>query len=140
MTKSVTRQIIDLQNKPSVEMRSLYRSLFNEPLPYNASHLNLRAKIAYRIQELTLGGLSDEIKILLENISQNKRTKKPHNLIAGTKIQRSWKGVIYEVEILKDGFEFNGQKFNSLSPIASKITGTRWNGPKFFNLKREVEC
>lgn len=140
MTKSVTRQIIDLQNKSSNEMRSLYRSLFDEPLPYNASHLNLRTKIAYRIQELALGGLSGEIKAMLENISQNKRAKKPHNLISGTKIQRSWKGVIYEVEILKDGFEFNGQKFKTLSPIANKITGTRWNGPKFFNLKQDVEC
>jgi len=140
MTKSITRQIIDLQSKSSVEMRSLYRSLFDDPLPYNASHLNLRSKIAYRMQELALGGLSDENKILLENISQNKRAKKPHNLIAGTKIQRIWKGITYEVEILKDGFEFNGQKFKSLSPIAQKITGTRWNGPKFFNLRRGIEC
>ena len=41
---------------------------------------------------------------------------------------------------LKDGFEFNGQRFKSLSAIANKITGTRWNGPKFFNLRREVNC
>lgn len=137
MSKSITRQVIDLQNKSSVEMRSLYRSLFTDPLPYNASNLNLRSKIAYRLQELALGGLSDEIKNKLEALGNNKKAKKYHNLMAGTKIQRSWNGVIYEIEILKDGFEFQGQIFRSLSAIANKITGSRWNGPKFFNLKQE---
>jgi hypothetical protein len=138
MTKSIARQIIDLQNKSSVEMRSIYRSLFDGPLPYNASNLNLRTKIAYRLQELSLGGLNNDSKAKLENIANNKRVKKYNNLMAGTKIQRNWKGDIYEVEILKDGFEYNGQSFKSLSAIANKITGTRWNGPKFFNLKKEA--
>ena len=135
MTKSITRQIIDLENMSSPKMRSLYRSLFDGPMPYNASKLNLRAKIAYRIQELAIGGLKDEVKNKLENIANNKKAKRYVNLITGTKIHRVWKGTIYEVEILKDGFEYNGQKFNSLSAVANKITGTKWNGPKFFNLK-----
>lgn len=119
-----------------MEMRSLYRSLFNDPLPYNASHLNLRAKIAYRIQELAIGGLNENDKARLEG-KKEKSSTKSGNLLPGTKIQRSWNGVIYEVEVLSEGFEFQGQKFRTLSPIAQKITGTKWNGPKFFNLKRE---
>ncbi len=138
MARSITRQIIDLQNKTSQEMRSLYRSLFDGPMPYNASQLNLRAKIAYRIQELSIGALSDEVKDKLEKISRKKGAKKYNNLMIGTKIHRRWNGVIYEVEILKDGFEYGGQKFKSLSAVANKITGTKWNGPKFFNLKQEV--
>ena len=135
MSKSVARQVIELQHKSAVEMRSLYRSLFTEPLPYNANNLNLRTKIAYRIQELALGGLSNETKNLLENLSQNQKGKKHNNLIAGTKIHRIWNGTVYEVEVLKDGFEYQGQRFRSLSAIANKITGTRWNGLKFFKLK-----
>jgi len=138
MARSITRQIIDLQNKSSSEMRSLYRSLFDGPMPYNASHLNLRTKIAYRMQELAIGGLGDDIKNKLEKIANEKGKRKYNNLMVGTKIHRRWNGVIYEVEILKDGFEYNGQKFKSLSAVANKITGTRWNGPKFFNLKQEV--
>lgn len=137
MTKSITRQIIDLQNKSSVEMRSLYRSLFDDPLPYNASHLNLRSKIAYRMQELAMGGLNENDKLRLENLGDKKSEAKHSNLIAGTKIQKNWNGVVYEVEVLDDGFEFQGQRFKTLSPIAFKITGTRWNGPKFFNLRKE---
>lgn len=135
MSKSIIRQIIDLQNKSSVEMRSLYRSLFSEPLPYNASHLNLRTKIAYRIQELAIGGLNENDKARLEGKKEKSETKRS-DLLPGTKIQRNWNGVVYEVEVLNDGFEFGGQKFKTLSPIAQKITGTKWNGPKFFNLKR----
>jgi len=140
MSKSITRQIIDLQNKSSVEMRSIYRSLFDDPLPYNANHLNLRTKIAYRMQELRIGGLDNDLKNKLENVTNNKKASKHANLMAGTKIQRKWNDVIYEVEVLKDGFEFNGQRFKSLSAIANKITGTRWNGPKFFNLRKEINC
>jgi len=138
MSKSITRQIIDLQNKSSVEMRSIYRSLFDGPLPYNASHLNLKTKIAYRLQELHIGGLNPTIKKTLDNLGNNKKAKKYSNLMAGTKIQRIWNDVMYEVEILEDGFEFNGQKFKSLSSVANKITGTRWNGPRFFKLKEEL--
>jgi len=138
MTKSVTRQIVDLQNMSSSEMKSLHMSLFpNEPLPYNASTLNLKSKIAYRIQEMAIGGLKDNVKNKLENIANNKTVKRHSNLITGTKLQRAWNGTIYEVEVLKDGFEYRGQKFKSLSAVANKITGTKWNGPKFFNLKQE---
>ncbi len=42
---------------------------------------------------------------------------------------------MHEVEVAKDGFEYNGQKWSSLSAIATKITGTKWSGPKFFGLK-----
>lgn len=136
MTKSITRQIINLQNKSSTEMRSLYRSLFDDPLPYNASHLNLRSKIAYKIQELAIGGLNEEDKIRLGNLANKKGRIKSGSLIEGTKIQKNWNGIVYEVEVLSDGFEFQGQKFKSLSPIALKITGTKWNGPKFFNMRK----
>ena len=100
--------------------------------------MNLRSKIAYRLQELHIGGLNQSIKKTLENLANNKKAKRYSNLMAGTKIQRKWNDVIYEVEILEDGFEFNGQKFKSLSAIANKITGTRWNGPKFFKLREEL--
>jgi hypothetical protein len=42
---------------------------------------------------------------------------------------------MHQVEVLKDSFEYDGKKWKSLSAIARKITGTRWNGPKFFKLQ-----
>lgn len=138
--KSITRQIIDLQNKSSEEMRDIYKSLFDEPLPHNASHLNLRTKIAYRMQELALGGLSDNVKDKLNKLAQGISTniRKHSDLMVGTKIQRQWNGNIYEVEVLRDGFEYQGQKFKSLTAVAKKITGSHWNGPKFFKLRNNI--
>jgi len=42
---------------------------------------------------------------------------------------------MHQVEVTKEGFEYNGKKWSSLSAIATFITGTKWNGPKFFNLR-----
>ncbi len=66
----------------------------------------------------------------------NKFTKYGHSdLVPGTKIYREHNGITHEVEVVSDGFEYNGRKWKSLSSIANKITGTKWSGPKFFGLR-----
>jgi hypothetical protein len=42
---------------------------------------------------------------------------------------------VHEVEVQEDGFVYAGRRYASLSKIASEITGTRWNGPRFFGLR-----
>jgi hypothetical protein len=62
--------------------------------------------------------------------------------VTGTKLLREWDGVEHTVTVLKDGFDWQGRKFKSLSAVARGITGTRWNGYRFFGLrerKRERE-
>lgn len=53
----------------------------------------------------------------------------------GTRLVRAWKGVTHSVSVLQDGFEWQGNRYRSLSAIAGEIAGTNWNGPKFFGLK-----
>lgn len=54
----------------------------------------------------------------------------------GTRLRREWKGKTYEVIVRDDGsFEYNGEIYRSLSSVASGITGTHWNGKKFFGVK-----
>src|SRR5580698_3302208 len=50
----------------------------------------------------------------------------------GTKIIREWKGQLHEVAVTTEGYVYNGEVYKSLSPIATRITGTRWSGPAFF--------
>jgi hypothetical protein len=57
---------------------------------------------------------------------------------AGTLLTREYKGKIYVVKVLADGFEFEGQVYQSLSKIATEIAGCRWNGFTFFSLDREA--
>ena len=57
------------------------------------------------------------------------------NPVVGTKLIREWDGVAHTVTVLKDGFEWGGQRYKSLSAVARAITGTRWNGYRFFGLR-----
>lgn len=55
-------------------------------------------------------------------------------IVDGTKLVREFRDRRYTVLVLQDGYEFNGEKYRSLSAVANKITGTRWNGKKFFGV------
>ncbi len=138
MSQSIIRQIIELDHKSVSDMRQLYNEIMPKKCAANANKEYLRPRIAYRLQELSLGSLSEESKSKLLKIADGSSLdslKRHTDLMTGTKICRQWNGTVYEVEVLKDCFEYCGQKFKSLSSIARKITGTRWNGPKFFKLK-----
>ena len=52
----------------------------------------------------------------------------------GTVLQREWHGHQIRVEVLPDGFVWNGDSYGSLSAVARAITGARWNGRLFFGL------
>ncbi len=102
--------------------------------------------LAYRIQELAYGGLSDETKAELERIAeederqrQGARAQKPKpkstHPLPGTRLVREWKGQRHEVTATEGGFEYDGRRYKSLSAIAKAITGAHWSGPQFFGLR-----
>jgi len=57
--------------------------------------------------------------------------------MVGTRLVRDWNGLRYDVLVTQDGFEFEGRPYKSLTAIAKAITGTHWNGPNFFGLRRK---
>ena len=102
--------------------------------------LLIRAR-GYRLQEKAIGGLKPQTRRLLERWGRDESERGPTvepartRLKAGTTLVREWHGVSYRVTVLDDGFDFDGERFRSLSEIARKITGVRWSGPLFFGLK-----
>jgi len=58
-------------------------------------------------------------------------------IMPGTRLLREWNGRQYEVVAKENGFELEGEFFNSLSAVATKITGVKWNGPVFFGLRKK---
>ena len=133
-------ELLDLMNQ--AELREKFNELFGFE-PGQTNIVNLRRRLAYRIQELHFGGLSDNDKEILIRIAdgdpmanlQNK-AKGMISKLRGTRYQRVWKGKKYEVIVLGDGtFEYDGTVYQSLSAIAREITGTRWNGKLFFGVK-----
>ena len=124
------------------ELKSEWQALFDAPAPNN-SRTFLESRLAYRIQELIYGGpdkqtrrllnlLADEVEGTLKRKAQ---IADPRNPVVGTKLIREWDGIAHTVTVLKEGFEWGGQRYKSLSAVARAITGTRWNGYRFFGLR-----
>jgi hypothetical protein len=123
------------------ELRQQWRTLYKaEASPHLSRELLVRA-VAYRMQEVALGGLRPGQQRQLRQIAQQlKQTgaanTPPHpELKPGTRLVREWQGRTYEVLVFDDGFSWQGMHHRSLSAIARKITGTAWSGPLFFGLK-----
>jgi Protein of unknown function (DUF2924) len=141
MTNTVLAQLAALKAAPVADLKQKWRDLFDrEPPPYNRRFLEDR--LAYRIQELAYGGLTEEaverldaLADELEGKTPKRRTALATRPIAGTRLIRQWKGVEHCVTVRQDDFEYQGRPYKSLSAVARQIAGTRWNGLVFFGLK-----
>lgn len=146
--RSVLRQVAALQRMSHDELREQWRVLLGgEPPEYR--HQILVRRLAHRIQELAFGETTGVVRERLEETRtrlglddmalarvQNRRgTDTP---VPGTRFIREWNGDRYEVTVTRDGFDFQGRTFRSLSAIAKVITGTHWNGRAFFGLGKST--
>jgi hypothetical protein len=144
--KSVLRQMAMLRSMSLDQLREKWLDLYGtEPPKYKKQFLIKR--LAYRIQELFYGGLSEQVKAHLRQAALNdpvatvnrripEDRKACETILPGTRFVRIWKDRRYEVVAQAEGFEFDGRIFKSLSAVAREITGTRWNGKVFFGLKK----
>ena len=138
---STIKQVLALQNQPIQELKQLWQQLFDEPAPpYQKNYLIPR--LAHRLQELAYGPMTEKPAATLDAMAnQMEKGKKFSNHMlngkpaVGTKLIREYQGVTYEVLVAENGFTYCGQTYKSLSAIARRITGTRWNGPLFFGLR-----
>ena len=138
MTAPILKQIAELPDLPQDRLKALCLEYFGEEPPSYRKGFLVHG-IAHRIQELTYGGLSSGHREKLEALVAGDGAigrRKGEQLLAGTRLMREWKGVEHYVTVLADGFEYQGRPYKSLSPIARAITGTRWNGPLFFGLRK----
>jgi Protein of unknown function (DUF2924) len=138
---AVEAELDRLPSMPIVTLRKRYRELFKGEPPAAFGPDLLRRSIAHRIQEKAYGGLSASSRKLLNRLIKaarakpNGRLELPRRIKPGSELVRTWNGRTYRVIVTTDGFAWEGQAFASLSEIASKITGSRWNGPRFFGLR-----
>ena len=59
-------------------------------------------------------------------------------LKTGARLVRQWRGHGHTVLVLDDGFEYEGQRYRSLTMIAARITGAHWSGPRFFGMTKRI--
>jgi hypothetical protein len=138
----VLGRLAALKTATTPALKQQWRELFGaEPPPYNRRFLESR--LAYRIQELAYGGLKPETLARLEALGEQldggkitvRRMRGDDKPIAGTQLIREYQGVEHVVTVTRDGYEYEGRPYQSLSAIARAITGTRWNGRVFFGLR-----
>jgi Protein of unknown function (DUF2924) len=141
MDTKIAENIADLPGLNKAELRSIWQTNFDQPAPPHLRKELLASILAYRIQEKAYGGLSPQarkrLREIAESLNTTSRKRKSTSLQPGTRLVRSWQGVLHQVTVLTSGYEYNGKSYGSLSVIAREITGTRWSGPLFFGTKRK---
>ena len=136
-------EITRLRDLDVGQLRSRWHTAFGRPAPAHVARQLLFRCLAYRLQADRLGDLDGESQRLLdrsgspEKAARNAVDLSRHTteLRPGTILGREWNGQMQQVAVLADGFAWNGNTYPSLSKAAFAITGTRWNGPKFFGLR-----
>jgi hypothetical protein len=142
---AVEAELDRLAVMPIAELRIRYRELFRTDPPKAFGPDLLRRSVAHRIQEKAYGGLSRNTQRLLDQLIKafsakpNGKMVLPRRIKSGAVLVRQWKGKSHRVMVLVDGFAYDGETYASLSEIAGRITGTNWNGPRFFGLRTKPD-
>jgi len=112
------------------DLRTLWTSRWGTAPRFRSVDL-LRRLIAWRLQAELFGGLDADTERLLHRLA----VPQPTGLPPGSRLTREYRGVLHHVDIGEQAFTYQGTRYASLSAIARTITGTRWNGPRFFGLR-----
>src|SRR5690606_35738934 len=114
----LSTEIAALEGLDLASLRTLRKTLYRQPAPRLFRRELLIRGIAYEMQAKAYGGLSPKIRKKLLKIAAAHEagpgfttTAAPRKLRAGTRLVRAWKGVTHTVNVLADGFEWNGQKY-----------------------------
>ena len=141
---TVEAELDRLPTTPIADLRKRYRKLFRAEPPKAFGPDLLKRSIAHRIQEKAYGGVPASTRRLLDKLVKaaiakpNGRLELPRRIKPGSELVRTWKGKTHRVTVMAEGFAYDGEKYTSLSEIATEITGTKWNGPRFFGLRTKA--
>jgi hypothetical protein len=160
MQKTISVQINELQGMSVGELREKYEELFNET-PRSRNKQNLIKRIAYRMQELLEGSLSERARKRAAELADEAHIhiratpgtrgedapvkvpvpakRDPRLPAPGTMLVREFGGKCHEVTIREQDILYAGKSYRSLSSVARAVAGTPWNGFRFFGLTREEE-
>lgn len=136
---------LDTFDKPALVLN--WRNHLGGDVPDHLPRWLLARLFAYRLQVAAYGGLDAKIVRGLKRQKQQRsrtlfdvrpgRNAEGQALSPGTILIREWQGELQRVTVMRDGFAWRGENYASLSRVANAITGTNWNGHRFFGLQRK---
>jgi hypothetical protein len=145
--RTIEDEIAHLRDLDLKRLRARWQNEFGRPAPEHLTRHLLFRIIAYKVQADHLGDLDAEtLKVLKQSAGQEGPCLAVSKNLArldqmrfapppGTVLVREWDQKSHRVMVMTDGFAWNGNTFDSLSQVAFAITGTKWNGPRFFGLR-----
>ena len=139
---SLEAEIVCLNDLGLAELRRVWKERLGTP-PAIASTDLTRRWLSWELQAQARGGFDATTRRRLRQLGKAFRADPPSTTLPdiglrpGSMLAREWNGMTHRVMVLEVGFAWNGQKHDSLSDIAFRITGTRWSGPRFFGLRQQ---
>jgi hypothetical protein len=141
--KKLDIEIARLRGLDVGELRARWHTVFRRRAPVHLPRHLLYRILVYRLQADRLGDLDAETLRLLDRSGSPadvgklaaELNERRTDLKAGTVLVREWDGQLHRVMVLADGFAWNDKIYPSLSKVAVAMTGTHWNGPRFFGLR-----
>ena len=141
----VNRQIAELMDRSTHELRLAWRQLHRTGPPQGLSRDLLIRALANQLQEQTHGGASGALQRRLQTLAgefdRGGASFDPGVVLkTGTTLVRQWRGHAHTVVVREDGFEYEGERYRSLTVIAERITGAHWSGPRFFGVSKRARA
>ena len=143
---SVLSIVANLEGHDLDGLRGQWRAHLGGEPPAHLPRWLLMRVLAFQLQSDAFGDLDKSIQRILRSGKEDgagapfdrraPQTREGVGLKVGALLVREWKGQLERVMILEEGFAWNGQTFGSLSQIAKAMTGTNWNGHRFFGLRQ----
>jgi hypothetical protein len=138
-------EIAGLVDRSTPELRRAWQTLHHTGPPLGLSRDLIIRGLADKLQQRAHGGPSRALQRRLRSLA-GKFEKGAYSfdrgraLKSGATVVRQWRGHTHTVLVREDGFEYDGQRYRSLTVIAEKITGAHWSGPRFFGISKRVRA
>ena len=145
MPKPTDERLAALPHLSKPALYDLRKQLFHAVPPAQLRRELMIPILGYRIQEQAFGSLRPDSLKRLRQLARTFQADPKSGMAStprikpGTRLVRQWQGQVHVAQVEEKGYEYKGTCYQSLSEIARLITGTRWNGPRFFGLRQEVE-
>jgi hypothetical protein len=145
---TISQQLLELQNLSAAQLAQRYAELHGRQ-PRIRNRAFLLRRVAWKLQEREFGGLPERAKTRLGELiaaidlplrdptpprPRGPRHTESRAPMVGTTLIRKWRDTEIRVEVVENGFAWNGVSYRSLSAVAKAITGANWNGKLFFGL------
>jgi len=132
--------LADLDGMDRAALAQLWSELIGGDVPACMSQPMQRRFLAFELQAKSEGGLPAALRARLDRIAAGEERAASPTLQPGARLLREWNGTTHVVDVLPEGFLWNGSQHRSLSAIARAITGARWSGPRFFGIVGGAEA